>query len=413
MAFVPPAARDAFGADLRIAHEACRASVVPGRVAARNSTWVVWEEFCASINADPLLPAGTEQKPQPEPLALLQVFAQRYRDGRLAKNKSNNPVRGSTVADALRDIGQTLASVGIPDPRLEPSGRIRLALKNQISSYAKEDGPPRRVRPVTVAIIRQVLEMAQEGTATERQLAIANLIVIAFFFLCRPGEYVPLQEETRSTPFRMCDTTFYAGAQCLTHAAPLNDLNSADYVTLTFNDQKNATKGEMIGHGASGDPRLCPIAATRHRCASLRAHNAPGTTPLYTVFEPSGTSSNITTSEITRALRAAAAAIFHITGIPPEEITARSLRSGGATTLLCAKVDPNTIALIGRWKSDAMLRYLIVQARPLMADNASKMLAHGNFTLAPNSDVPTEALPWFQATAVPIPPPAMDQPATH
>ena len=49
-------------------------------------------------------------------------------------------------------------------------------------------------------------------------------------------------------------------------------------------------------------------------------------------------------------------------GIPAASISCRSLRPGGATALLCAGVDDETIKLIGRWQSDAMLRYLRVDA---------------------------------------------------
>jgi hypothetical protein len=49
-----------------------------------------------------------------DPIPYLQVFAQRYRDGRLSK--STLSVRSCTVEQALRDIGQTPASLGAPDP---------------------------------------------------------------------------------------------------------------------------------------------------------------------------------------------------------------------------------------------------------------------------------------------------------
>ena len=44
---------------------------------------------------------------------------------------------------------------------------------------------------------------------------------------------------------------------------------------------------------------------------------------------------------------------------------------------------PQIIRLIGRWKSDEMLRYLHVQAAPLMADYAKRMLQGGHYTLLP------------------------------
>jgi hypothetical protein len=34
--------------------------------------------------------------------------------------------------------------------------------------------------------------------------------------------------------------------------------------------------------------------------------------------------------------------------------------------LLCGRIDHNTISILGRWHSDAMIRYLHLQAKPLM-----------------------------------------------
>jgi hypothetical protein len=56
--------------------------------------------------------------------------------------------------------------------------------------------------------------------------------------------------------------------------------------------------------------------------------------------------------------------------------------------LLCAHVDTDIIRLLGRWRSDEMLRYLHVQAEPVMRDFSRRMLSGGTFTLLPNQDVP-------------------------
>ena len=50
--------------------------------------------------------------------------------------------------------------------------------------------------------------------------------------------------------------------------------------------------------------------------------------------------------------------------------------------------DPDVIRLIGRWRSDEMLRYLHVQAYPLMKDYARRMLSSATYTLIPNHLVP-------------------------
>ena len=50
------------------------------------------------------------------------------------------------------------------------------------------------------------------------------------------------------------------------------------------------------------------------------------------------------------------------------------IRPGGATALLCANIDKQSIQLLGRWKSDAMLRYLHVHAMNANSRFAQSML---------------------------------------
>ena len=70
------------------------------------------------------------------------------------------------------------------------------------------------------------------------------------------------------------------------------------------------------------------------------------------------------------------------TGILAKKVTARSLRPGGATALLCANAGTEAIMLLGRWKSDAMFRYLRVQATT--STHSQLMLDAGNFTFTPS-----------------------------
>ena len=73
-------------------------------------------------------------------------------------------------------------------------------------------------------------------------------------------------------------------------------------------------------------------------------------------------------------------------GISPSDISARSLRASGAMALLCAQVDSDTIRLLGRWRSDEMLRYLHVQAQPVMKNFARRMLEGGHYTMLQTVD---------------------------
>ncbi|KAL7547774.1 hypothetical protein ACHAWF_012154, partial [Thalassiosira exigua] len=97
---------------------------------------------------------------------------------------------------------------------------------------------------------------------------------------------------------------------------------------------------------------------------------------------------SVTPSKITSLLRQAVCDLGTDLGFLPSDVSARCLRAAGATALLIGKVDPDVIRLVGRWRSDEMLRYLHVQAAPLMSDYARRMLHAGDYSLIPSQIVP-------------------------
>ena len=56
-------------------------------------------------------------------------------------------------------------------------------------------------------------------------------------------------------------------------------------------------------------------------------------------------------------------------------------------TLLMVQVDPNTIRLVGRWRSDTILRYLHTTAKSFTEGLLVKMFEHGAYTLIPTTHV--------------------------
>ncbi|EJK59441.1 hypothetical protein THAOC_20338, partial [Thalassiosira oceanica] len=90
---------------------------------------------------------------------------------------------------------------------------------------------------------------------------------------------------------------------------------------------------------------------------------------------------------LTRLLRQATARVGAKYGLEPDDVSARSMRASGAMALLCAEVDPVKIQLMGRWRSDCMLRYLFVQADSIVRDFSTQMVACGDFSFLPNTPV--------------------------
>jgi hypothetical protein len=281
-------------------------------------------------------------------------------------------------------VGQTFASVGSPDPRLTPAGKHEFRLRRQLTGYAKADPPPNRVKPIPIAVIYHVINLANaEGNSDS--LAIADMVSIAFFFLMRPGEYTAPTGE--NTPFRLSDVQFYVGVRrVLASAATDADLHHASFVTYTFTTQKNCVRNEVIGLGRSGNPFCCPVASTARRVRHLRHNLSPPASPLCTYYRDDQPNF-VTAADITVTLRASVRALGPQLGFLSSDVSARSLRAAGAMALLCAQVDTDTIRLLGRWRSDVMLRYLTVQAQPIMQDFSRRMLQGADYLLLPNQDV--------------------------
>ena len=186
---------------------------------------------------------------------------------------------------------------------------------------------------------------------------VIQLCITAFFWLMRPAEYLGYSSRdddgarsSRSEAFRLEDITFtIRGTAMLATAASLNEVNISDitYATLMFTDQKNAVRGEQVGHWATGDPTLCPCKALARIVMHIRSRPVSNDTPICTYHANDGTQRTVKATHITNALRHAADRLKDSTGIPPELISTRSLRPGGATALLCANIDKQSIHVTG------------------------------------------------------------------
>jgi hypothetical protein len=212
------------------------------------------------------------------------------------------------------------------------------------------------------------------------------MVVLGFFILLRPGEYAKM-DNPDATPFRFQDIHLLVNNVCLdTAQCSEQDLLSVMHVALKFTNQKNGVRGELVGLGRLGHTTLCPVLAIIERVKHLRLHQAHPNSHLYQYFNGLRWTA-VTTVELTTHFRLATSILGHTVGILPSDISVWSLQSSGAMALLCANVDPDKIQLLGRWRSDEMLRYAHVQALPIVAPLASLMVQHGYFTLLPNNNI--------------------------
>jgi hypothetical protein len=216
--------------------------------------------------------------------------------------------------------------------------------------------------------------------------AIADMIAITFFFLLRPGEYTGTTSD--DTPFRLQDVHLYIGTRRLDTMLCTNaEINAATSVSYTFTTQKNDIRKKKIIHGLSGTGICCPVRATTQQIKYLHLKGAKCTVPIASIYVRNRRTA-IKAKQITDTIRQAMIINFHRTGINPAEVSARSLRAGGAMALICSKLDKNLIRMLGRWHSDAMIRYLHMQAQPIVQHFASKMYNNVTYSVLPDETVP-------------------------
>ena len=274
--------------------------------------------------------------------------------------------------------------MGSKDPRLDSHGSIDLRLQHQLRHYAKTDPPPRRVQPIPIAVLKHLIQLVtRDPLATESRKAIMDLIILAFYFLMHPGEYCTSSGEDSSHPFHLDELELWRGPRLfdLTLATD-HELHTATFCMLQFSDQKNSNRGEKVGHATSGDHIFCPVRALARRVIHLRRNAAPPHTPIHCYYEQfRGRQLRIPASSVNLLLRQSATLI----GIDPVDVTIKALRATGAMALITARIDSDLIRLLGRWQSDAMLRYLHVQAVPVLQNFARAMHTHGQLQALPDA----------------------------
>jgi hypothetical protein len=201
----------------------------------------------------------------------------------------------------------------------------------------------------------------------------------------RSCEYLKVHqsEQRRTDIIRLRNIRFFRGGKQLDHDHP--ELESAECVSITFERQKKDEKMDTITQMASGDETLCPVRAAARIVKRIKKY--PGSsqhTPISTVLNH-GIIEHVTSDHVIDALRDAVGAIGEARlGFKKENVGTHSIRSGAAMAMYLGECPVFMIMLIGRWSSDAFLRYIRKQVMEFSQNVAKKMLSCQNFRHIPD-----------------------------
>lgn len=203
----------------------------------------------------------------------------------------------------------------------------------------------------------------------------------------RSCEYLTITGTRKTKRLCLRNIRFFRGGREIKHTD--KTLPSSDYISITFEDQKNGDKNDTITMQCAYDLVLCPVRAWAKIVQRISSY--PSATPdtYVNAFYTNGKLHYVKNTDMAKALRAAAASIGESRlGFKPSDIGTHSIRSGAAMSMYLAEVPVYTIMLIGRWSSDAFLRYIRKQVEQFSHNVSRRMIQHQHFTHVPDF-VPT------------------------
>ena len=294
------------------------------------------------------------------------------REGRFS-GQNVNPLAESTVRNSISFVASTFREHHRPNPTRDEDGELSRLLSRQFRAFKNEDPSPVQQKALPIGVLQ---EIAKRQT-TENERAISQLAIGAFFFACRSCEYLKVNnsEKRRTDVLRLRNIRFFLGGREL----DLGDQNLeyANCVSLTFEWQKKDERMDTVTQMASGDALLCPVRQWAAIAKRIRSYTgATNDTPVSAVWK-NGRIEHVTSKMMVDALEAGVAAVgYDKLGIRKGEIGTHSIRSGAAMAMYLGECPVYTIMMIGRWSSDAFLRYIRKQVEQFSHNVSRRMLRY-------------------------------------
>ncbi len=211
---------------------------------------------------------------------------------------------------------------------------------------------------------------------------VADLGLIAFYYLLRVGEYTQgpssnrkdkPNNRKRTVNFKVHDVGFFKNGRRLSRYSSLKKLYTADSCTLKISNQKNGRMGETIHHEAIHHLKTCPVKALARRVHHILSNKGPKNAPICQYYFQ-GTTKTVTPRDMIKGVRAAVTALdLQQFGVAPDLVGVHSLRAGGAMALKLNNVSDTTIMKMGRWTSLTFLEYIHNQIGHLSNNLSTQM----------------------------------------
>ena len=380
-------------ADIVAAEMQREMGVTKGTKDKEKRAWNRWVEYtkCIGFHDDVWLRQLTPE----QRTTIVGAFAAALRRRQFSRPDTTELAAG-TVQETIAKLGEVFrANVGYNPTYVPGTEELHPALSRQFKGMRNQDPGEKQQRALPVCVYQEFHRMAadtNESPAPDLDKALAQLLTLAFFFCMRSCEYSDVQGERKTKLLCVRNLRFFTSNN-RDITKDTEHLHLAETVTVTFEFQKRDVRDDIISHQRSRDTQgtgdMCPVRAAVQLIQRLRSYaNLPFTcfqdTPLNTV--KSGEAYyTIPSSLVLQRIRVVVDLLgFEHLGFTSADVGTHSNRSGGAMGMFLAGTPVYTIMLMGRWSSDAFMRYIRKQVLQLSHGISSKMLTFDAFYTVPN-----------------------------
>jgi hypothetical protein len=188
-------------------------------------------------------------------------------------------------------------------------------------------------------------------------LVFHQLMLLGFFFAMRSCENFKVAGERQTHPKRKRNMVIRKDGRILPHSLPR--LHLADTIAITFEYQKHDKRNDTVTQWRTGDSTYCLVVVSAAMVRQLEAMGASESDFIYKFKGDNGRTRDFDSATALRMLRGFISSVdFKGLGLDSKRIGLHSLRSLAAMAMYLNSVPVYTITLLGRWSSDAFLRYI-------------------------------------------------------
>ncbi len=160
-----------------------------------------------------------------------------------------------TVTDSIQYVCATFRENGFPNPTFDDDGKSGFILQRLYRAFRNADPVEEHQKAVPMSVISEL----GKKTILELSTAVFELAGLGIFFACRSCEYLKVSaaEQQQTKILSLKNIKFFKERCLLAHNH--DELEFADCVSITFEQQKKDEKMNTVTQMASSDVTLCPV----------------------------------------------------------------------------------------------------------------------------------------------------------